>query len=142
MGYRIEDFVTVSVTRKLDDAEEEGASPTPETPPEPVGALTPDVPQNEMADRAEAPQDETTDASEFGLEEGGELRQDKDDGTWMGSAVYKAFCDGYNIEVLVTSRDYNLEYSISTEITSEEVLVAEVVQDELEFSVVFPESED
>jgi hypothetical protein len=142
MGYQFEGSVTVSVTRSLEDDEEESASPTPQLPCETVGELLPDVPQDEKAKVAGPLEDETTDASEFSLEEGGELRQDKDFGTWMGSAVYKAFCNGYNIMVLVTSQDYNLEYEISFELTSEDVLAVKLVEDELEISAVFPESVD
>lgn len=88
----------------------------------------------------------TVDASQFGLEEGGDWRRDPDDGELYAAFLFIAFCDGFDLLLSVnihgnsiTHDDLNVRENDLKEFGIRKVSIAE---DELDLSNLFPDADE
>lgn len=77
--------------------------------------------------------------NQFGLEEGGELIRDRDDGELCGSFLFIAFCEGFDLHLSLNIHGTTVtQYSLTIENNELESAGIAIVSDELDVSGVFP----
>lgn len=80
---------------------------------------------------------------QFGLEQGGELNRDGDDGKLYGGFLFIAFCEGFDLRLAFNIHGTNvIQYSLTVESNELESASIAIVSDELDVSGVFPGNEE